>query len=265
MSRREWHVSETWTARSNAFDDIFLAYERSSRLPTLMRLALDETLPPEVQPYSFVTMPALHEITRELRLVVGDLLVDLACGRGGPGLWVAHRTGARLLGIDFSTVALAQARRRALASPVADRASFEVGDLAATGLPDASTDALMCIDSFQFAHDMAQAASEAWRILRPGGRFVLTCWEPREAGRCQLPDGLARLDFGATLSNAGFVDIRVEEREGWHRRQRVVLERVLASDPGDDGALAQLRGEAARMLPLMDLQRRVIVTAVHPH
>jgi ubiquinone/menaquinone biosynthesis C-methylase UbiE len=258
-------VPETGAARAKVFDDIFLAYEQSARLPVLMRLALDETLPAEVQPYSFVTMQALHEIARELRLAARDLLVDLACGRGGPGIWIAQTIGARLLGIDFSTVAVAQARRRANASPLSGRARFQVGDLAATGLLDASADALMCIDSFQFADDLGKAADEAWRILRPGRRFVLTSWEPREAARGRLPAALSRVDFGATLRAAGFVDVRVAEREAWHQRQRRVFERALSADPKNDPALEQLRGEASRMLPLMPLQRRVIVTAVRPH
>src|SRR4051812_43905822 len=88
---RESRVSETRAGRAKVFDDIFLAYERSARLPALMRLALDETLPPEVEPYSFVTVPALHEIARELQLTARELLVDLGCGRGGPGIWVAQK------------------------------------------------------------------------------------------------------------------------------------------------------------------------------
>jgi cyclopropane fatty-acyl-phospholipid synthase-like methyltransferase len=38
------------------------------------------------------------------------LLLDLACGRGGYGIEVARRAGARLLSVDFSSVALEQAR-----------------------------------------------------------------------------------------------------------------------------------------------------------
>jgi predicted RNA methylase len=40
-------------------------------------------------------------------------LVDADCGHGGPGLWVAAVTGARLIGIDPDEAALAAARRRA--------------------------------------------------------------------------------------------------------------------------------------------------------
>ncbi len=42
----------------------------------------------------------------------GDAVLDLACGRGGYGMEIARRTGARLIGIDFSTAALEAARSR---------------------------------------------------------------------------------------------------------------------------------------------------------
>lgn len=40
------------------------------------------------------------------------MLLDLACGRGGYGLTIAARTGARLIGVDFSAEAIRQAAYR---------------------------------------------------------------------------------------------------------------------------------------------------------
>ena len=53
------------------------------------------------------------EIAAELRLKPGDVLLDLACGRPWYGLEIAGRTGARLIGVDFSAEAVRQARPRA--------------------------------------------------------------------------------------------------------------------------------------------------------
>ncbi|WP_410628466.1 SAM-dependent methyltransferase [Amycolatopsis sp. cmx-8-4] len=50
-----------------------------------------------------------------LDLRAGRVLVDLACGRGGYGLEIARRSGCRVVGIDFSRVAIEHARRRARA------------------------------------------------------------------------------------------------------------------------------------------------------
>ena len=67
-------------------------------------------LPPELQSTSLLSWQGIAEVTEELRMVADGLLLDLACGRGGYGIEVARRTGARLLGVDFSGVALEQAR-----------------------------------------------------------------------------------------------------------------------------------------------------------
>jgi 2-polyprenyl-3-methyl-5-hydroxy-6-metoxy-1,4-benzoquinol methylase len=36
----------------------------------------------------------------------GHLLLDLACGQGAPGLWLAHQSGCDLVGIDFAEAGL---------------------------------------------------------------------------------------------------------------------------------------------------------------
>ncbi|RZU51347.1 methyltransferase family protein [Krasilnikovia cinnamomea] len=244
------------------FDDLFGAYERSPAIRALMRSALDERLPVEVEPYSFVTMNALEAIAQQLRLSTDALLVDLACGRGGPGMWITRATGARLIGVDFSAVAVTQARARIAAFRLQDRAEFRIGELHATGLTDAQADALLCVDSVQFAGDPRLVAQEAARVLRPGGSLVFTGWEPRETGDHRLPECFVNLDFGGLLRTAGFDEVAVTHRPDLQRRQQAVFRRALATDPGRDRAMTQLRAEAVRMLPLMPLLRRVHITAV---
>ncbi|MGC4814770.1 class I SAM-dependent methyltransferase [Micromonospora sp. DT228] len=244
------------------FDGIYRAYEKSPNLRVLLRSALDEGLPIEVEPYSFVTMDALREITERLRPAAGELLADLACGRGGPGMWVARSTGARVVGVDFSAVAVAQATARRGAFQLGDRAEFRIGRLEATRLAEAQVDALMCVDSLQFSGVPELVAREAWRILRPGGRAVVTTWEAREKGDPAVPDAYSRLDVGRLLRAAGFTDVEVAERPEWHQRERAVFQRALDTEPGDDPALQQLRSEAGRVIPVMPRVRRVIASAV---
>jgi 2-polyprenyl-3-methyl-5-hydroxy-6-metoxy-1,4-benzoquinol methylase len=73
----------------------------------------------------------------------------------GYGLEIAERTGASLVGIDFSVEALrqadAQAQRRGMA------ATFKVGDLTATGLDRHRAHAVVCVDAMQFAHSQLRA------------------------------------------------------------------------------------------------------------
>ena len=77
----------------------------------------------------------------------GQILVDLACGRGGYGREVARRTGARLVGLDFSGVAVTIAAHGGPGS----RARFCVGDFTALEVRDHSAHAVMCIDAIKTA------------------------------------------------------------------------------------------------------------------
>src|SRR2546428_13275150 len=83
--------------------------------------AYGEDYPSEVQPWGMTTFWVLGRCVSGLRVGPGHLLVDLACGRGGPGLWLARATGADFICIDCLTVAVETASARARPFVPADR------------------------------------------------------------------------------------------------------------------------------------------------
>ncbi|MHB1432534.1 MAG: class I SAM-dependent methyltransferase [Streptosporangiaceae bacterium] len=206
---------------------------------------------------------AIPELTAELRLRPGATLLDLACGRAGYGLMIARGSAARLVGVDVSAQALTQAREQAARFGVGD-ASFRVGDLVATGLPDASADAVLCTDAIQFPDDPPAAYREIRRVLRTGGRVALTCWEPVDRDDERLSARLRRVDLAGGLAGAGFTEIEVREHPAWLDRERAVWEEAAAIDPGDDPALISFHGEAVRSLEHSTLIRRVLAVATAP-
>jgi ubiquinone/menaquinone biosynthesis C-methylase UbiE len=225
----------------------------------------DPELPAEIEPFSFLSAALLDHLLPALALAPGQTLVDLACGRGGPGLWLARQAGAALVGVDFSAVAVTQAGQRAELFGMADRARFTVGDLAGTGLADASADAAICVDAFHMAGDLVAAAGEAYRVLRDHGRLVLTNWQPGRLGDPRLPSRFRDIDWARILNDAGFADIEVEARTEWHEFFIRVYQTALGlGDPHDDTALAMFQDEARRRLPDADLFDRVVVTATRP-
>jgi len=219
-------------------------------------------LPPHLLSTSALGWEGVAEAVAALRLSAGGTLVDLACGRGGYGLEIAARTGARLIGVDFSAEAVRQAREHARRP--GGTADFRVGNLAATGLEAGSATAVLCVDAIQFAPQPGAAYREIRRILAPGGRAVLTNWEPRHPGDERLPDRLRHVDLRAGLAAAGFGEIEVRERPGWRDRERAMWQEAAALDPGGDPALRAFHEEGVRSLPILDLTRRVMATATAP-
>jgi SAM-dependent methyltransferase len=217
-------------------------------------------LPPYLLSTSLLTWDGIAEVLEALRLSSGDTLLDLACGRGGYGLEIARRTDARLVGVDFSTEAVRQADEHA--RRLGQTADFRVGDLTATGLDPGSVDAVLCVDSIQFAEQQDAAYRELHRVLGAGGRVVLTCWEPLDRDDERVPERLRRVDLEAGLKAAGFVDVEAWDRPHWRASERAMWEEAAALDPGDDPALQSFHDEGMRSLGIIDVTRRVMATAV---
>jgi SAM-dependent methyltransferase len=156
------------------FDQDLADTARSGLLHELNQAALGDQAVPGLLTYSFVTRWDLDQAVAALDLGPGRRLLDLACGQGGPGLWLAERTGCDLVGVDFSQAGLRVARERAEGLLPGPRTRFQRGDLAATGLADASVDGVWCGDALFFASDLIEALGEVRRVLRPGGRVVMT-------------------------------------------------------------------------------------------
>jgi len=242
------------------FDAWYADMDRSPVKDQIQRRHLH--LPPHLSSTSSLTGDGLDEVCAALRLLPGNVLLDLACGRGGYGLEIATRTRSRLIGIDFSPEAVRQAARKARDLSVA--ADFRVGDLVGTGLGSASVDAVMCVDSIQFADGPAEAFAEIRRVLAPGGPVVLTCWEPVERGDERLVSRLRDVDLDAGLRAAGFEEIAVAERPGWRAAELGMWKEAAALDPGDDPALLSFHTEALRVLETAHLLRRVMAVANAP-
>lgn len=256
-------AADTSAPTAADFDQNFSVAAASAGIRRVWQLAAPD-LPPEVEPFSFVSGNLLRHVARALHLSPGKTLVDLGCGRGGPGLWLAKEAHVSLVGVDFSPVAIDQATQRAALFGLADLARFIVGDLTRTGLPDASADAAVSIDALHFPSDPSAAAAEARRLLRPGGRLVLTNWQPVVPDDARLPVR-ARINWPQVLHSAGFADIEMEDRPEWHDLYtRVYRTAIDLGDPGDDAMLAGLQDEARRRLPVADLEHRVMVSAIAP-
>lgn len=104
----------------------------------------------------------------------GETLVDLGSGRGQDVIRAAGRVGSsgRAIGVDSTDAMLEKAR--ASVPPFLANASFVKSDLAALDLPDGIADAVVSNCTINHAPDKEAVYREIFRILRPGGRFVVS-------------------------------------------------------------------------------------------
>ena len=98
-------------------------------------------------------------------------VLDAACGTGRHSLWLAAR-GNEVVGVDASPAMLAKARAKI------PQAQFQQGDLTALPLPDASVDAALCALALVHLPDLRPAMAELARVVRPGGRVVISDVHP---------------------------------------------------------------------------------------
>jgi 2-polyprenyl-6-hydroxyphenyl methylase/3-demethylubiquinone-9 3-methyltransferase len=111
----------------------------------------------------------LNGVLGTLGLRYDDLeVLDLGCG-GGLMSEAYARHGARVTGVDPSSVSLAVARSHARESRLSIR--YEQGRGEAIPLPDASFDLVSCCDVLEHVDDLDAVIRQIARVLRPGGLF----------------------------------------------------------------------------------------------
>ena len=244
------------------FNQWYAEMGRSASRDQIARRALG--LPSDMDVSGALPWAALAEIAATLNLSPGNLLVDLGCGRGGYSLEIARQTGARLLGLDFSPVAVATAHARAASPDITGLAAFCVGDMTATGFRTGTADAVLCIDTIMFPGAHLNALRECRRILAKGGRLALTCWEAINPADERLPPVARRINLTRDLTEAGFEQVDVADKPAWREAERDLWESAIQADAAGDPAIESFHEEARRALELFDLTRRVCATATAP-
>ncbi len=122
--------------------------------------------------------PGGQELTEHLGTLLdlrpGRYVLDVASGQGASAIRLAQRFGCTVLGIEYGSQAIQHATERAVAGGVAHLVSFRQGDAEHLPVPGGTFDALICECAFCTFPNKARAASEFWRVLKPGGQVGLS-------------------------------------------------------------------------------------------
>ena len=152
----------------------------------------------------------------------GETVLDLGSGGGIDVLLSAKRVGPKgfAYGLDMTDEMLALAERNRAAAG-ATNVKFLKGHIEAVPLPDASVDVIVSNCVINLSPDKGRVLREAFRVLRPSGRFavsdvVLQGEFPPELRRdieswagC-VAGALEEGEYRRLLAGAGFTDVEVE-------------------------------------------------------
>ncbi|MGW4904642.1 class I SAM-dependent methyltransferase [Streptomyces albidoflavus] len=247
--------SEVAAVHEDRYRPVLANQGRSETLRNIYRDVYGADYPEEVEPFGFVTMTDLGVIAEYLSGYGVKNLVDIGCGRGGPGLWVARDVGASLHGVDIVAEALNEARQLAERMTEVQAATFQAASITETGQPDGVFDGAMSVDALWMVIDKMAAFEEMGRLLKPGSPLIFTTWAP------------PHFDYAWFMEPSGFSAIETREITGSGQRQNAVYDRIirekdaLARELGVEAGevLVHEAAEAGRLLATVP---RVMVQAI---
>jgi SAM-dependent methyltransferase len=160
-------------------------------------------------------------------LRTGEVVLDLGSGAGIDCFLAAREVGpyGRAIGVDMTASMIEKARANAVRAG-ATNVEFRLGEIEHLPLPDDSVDVVISNCVINLSPDKRQVFREALRVLRPGGRLVvsdlvLTSELPEELRKnvdlyvgC-VAGASVREDYLRLMREAGFADVEIVAESGY--------------------------------------------------
>ena len=186
------------------------------------------------------------------QLLPGETVLDLGSGGGIDVLLSAKRVGAtgKAYGLDMTDEMLALARENQRKAGVSN-AEFLKGEIEAVPLPDDTVDVIISNCVINLSGDKGKVLAEAFRVLKPGGRFAVSDVMVRgglpEAVKASMPlwtgcvaGALEEQEFLGMLHAVGFENASIEPTREYSRADAAAL---LAGTGLDEQLADQVEGK----------------------
>lgn len=203
---------------------------RSEMMENIWAEAFGEEYPENLDHYGYLTKTDIEYISATLQLSPGEKLLDVGCGKGGPGMKIAEKMELDLTGVDIVKDAVLQARELQASFDLAYSPNFMVGELYNIPVEDDCFDAVICVDSLWTVDDKVKALSEVKRVLKTDGRFIFTHWDT------------IGFDPETIFEHSGLTFVSRQDTPNWKKYQDAVYrgiirnQRALISEMGDSAS-----------------------------
>ncbi|RHZ69758.1 hypothetical protein Glove_279g30 [Diversispora epigaea] len=117
-----------------------------------------------------------HYLASYLNVKPGMKVLDIGCGVGGPAREIAHFTGAHITGLNNNDYQISRANKSSVKCGLENQTSFVKGNFLEIPFEENTYDAIYAIEATCHSPKLSSVYAEAFRVLKPGGKFAFYEW-----------------------------------------------------------------------------------------